>query len=101
MFRSMEAFLRRSQGSVQDLDRYHILSLTILKTISHCSNIFSNLSKSLFSIIAILPAIHLYGNNAIIPESFKYLVFYNRDTLIELSLLWQSFSIWSLSVSYH
>ena len=44
-------------------------------------------NKSLSSIIVVFSVTCLYSSNAIIYEPLKYLVFHDRDTSIELSLL--------------
>ena len=54
--------------------------------------------KNLSSMMAIFSTIYFCGGDATISQHFEYLVFYNRDTSIELSLLWQSSFIWSLLV---
>ena len=64
-----------------------MLSLFILKTIFYSGDIFFNSGKSLSFIMAILSATYFYSGNIIIPEPLKYLVFYDRDTFIKLSLL--------------
>ena len=80
---------------------YYMLSLSILKTILYSSDVLFDSSKSLSSIMAILFAIYLYSSNTIIPKSLEYLVFYNGNTPIKLSLLWWGSSIDIFSVFYY
>ena len=44
-------------------------------------------NKNLSSIMAVFSTICFYGGDATISQYFEYLVFYDRDTSIELSLL--------------
>ena len=62
---------------------YHISSPFILKTVLYSNDVFfDSLDKSMFFIIAILSTTCLCGSNAIIFESFKYLIFYGEVFLL-------------------
>ena len=80
------------------LEEYHMSSPSILKICSHSGIVIPISIKQ--ACLPWQPPFLQHISMAIIQQS-EYQVFYNRDTLIELSLLWQSSSIWSLSVSYH
>jgi len=68
------------------LNSCYMLSLLILKTILCNSDIFFNSSKSPSFIMAIFSTTNSHNSNVIVPKSFKCLVFYDKDTFIELGL---------------
>ena len=59
-----------------------MLSPPILKTIFYSNDVFFNSSGSLFLMTATLYATCYYSSNTIIPELYKYLVFYAKILLL-------------------